>query len=263
MSLIKAICSAEGDVIILKTMVPMTGAVEDWLNQLVVEIRFTMIDLTSACAKFDQFNENQITVYPVQALCTAKAISFTRQTEKAINSMGLQALQKNIKDEIAKYSSAEFVSLDSLCQLKIKSLLLDLVHYAAILDGLIKEGVTSLTDWLWLQQLKFYINQNQIVVIKMVYAEFEYSYEYLGNPNKLVNTSLTHNCYLTLTQAMQLGMGGNPFGPAGTGKTECVKSLGSMFGRLVLVFNCSEVRLYQKIKQYLSTFIFRMLIRLQ
>ncbi|XP_067623201.1 cytoplasmic dynein 2 heavy chain 1-like [Eurosta solidaginis] len=39
---------------------------------------------------------------------------------------------------------------------------------------------------------------------------------------------------------MQMGLGGNPFGPAGTGKTECVKALGSMLGRLVLVFNCDE-----------------------
>jgi dynein heavy chain 2 len=39
---------------------------------------------------------------------------------------------------------------------------------------------------------------------------------------------------------MYLGLGGNPFGPAGTGKTECVKSLGAMLGRMVLVFNCNE-----------------------
>jgi hypothetical protein len=75
----------------------------------------------------------------------------------------------------------------------------------------------------------------------MVNAEFEYSYEFLGNYNKLVYTTLTHDCYLTLTQGMYLGLGANPFGPAGTGKTECVKSLGAMLGRMVLVFNCNEV----------------------
>ena len=40
---------------------------------------------------------------------------------------------------------------------------------------------------------------------------------------------------------MGLGLGGNPYGPAGTGKTESVKALGGLFGRQVLVFNCDEV----------------------
>lgn len=43
-----------------------------------------------------------------------------------------------------------------------------------------------------------------------------------------------------MTQALQARLGGSPFGPAGTGKTESVKALGNQLGRFVLVFNCDE-----------------------
>ena len=39
---------------------------------------------------------------------------------------------------------------------------------------------------------------------------------------------------------MHLSYGGNPYGPAGTGKIESVKVLGACLGRQVLVFNCDE-----------------------
>lgn len=48
-----------------------------------------------------------------------------------------------------------------------------------------------------------------------------------------VSCCVTLRCFLTLTQALALGYGGNPYGPAGTGKTESVKALGAALGRQV------------------------------
>ena len=78
------------------------------------------------------------------------------------------------------------------------------------------------------------------LMIQMSNSQFHYGFEYLGIGEKLVQTPLTDKCYLTLTQALHLRMGGSPFGPAGTGKTESVKALGCQLGRFVLVFNCDE-----------------------
>jgi hypothetical protein len=71
--------------------------------------------------------------------------------------------------------------------------------------------------------------ENFGVCVCMVNAEFEYTWEYQGNASKLVRTPLTDKCFLTLTQGMALGLGGNPYGPAGTGKTESVKALGQVW----------------------------------
>lgn len=130
--------------------------------------------------------------------------------------MNLQTHLKTIKNEIVYYTTNIPKDVDDLTKIKVRSILLDLVHQATIVQQLIDENVTNVLDWGWVQQMKFFLNANtKMVTVKMVSAEFEYSYEYLGNVNRLVDTKLTHNCYLTLTQAMQLGLGGNPFGPAG------------------------------------------------
>ncbi|KAL3906894.1 MAG: hypothetical protein SGPRY_010376, partial [Prymnesium sp.] len=176
---------------------------------------------------------------PWQVLCLGESVSFTRDAENAMarGKQGVSALKMELVKRLQDYTSYD--TDDKLLQLKVKALLLDLIHNMDVCDQLVAAGTSSPAEWAWRKQLR-QAAEGETVVMRMVASQFEYTYEYQGNAPKLVHTPLTDKCYLTLTQAMFMGYGGNPYGPAGTGKTESVKALGAAFGRQVLVFNCDE-----------------------
>ncbi|MGH0147735.1 UNVERIFIED_CONTAM: hypothetical protein FKN15_039853 [Acipenser sinensis] len=108
--------------------------------------------------------------------------------------------------------------------------------------------VTNGQAFAWLSQLRHIWDENQRhCYVNICDAQFQYSYEYLGNTPRLVITPLTDRCYITLTQSLHLTMSGAPSGPAGTGKTETTKDLGRSLGIMVYVFNCSEQMDYKSI----------------
>lgn len=65
-------------------------------------------------------------------------------------------------------------------------------------------------------------------------------------------TPLTDKCFLTLTSALSKMFGGNPLGPAGTGKSESVKDLAKSFGIGCYIFNCSEGLNEQSISKFFA-----------
>lgn len=232
--MINAIISSAGEVVTLERPVGISERVEDWLEQLAGEMKTTLASLAIRCLDADL----DIEKYPSQILCISEMIKFTARVEKAFQNNSLSDVSETLRQLLAQYTSYD-LSTQPLLNVKVKALVLDLVHNMEVVRQLQQSKVRSKDDWMWRKQLRYEMVGKR-VMIRMSDAQFAYTYEYQGNAPKLVHTALTDRCYLTLTQGIHMGFGGNPYGPAGTGKTESVKALGNAFGRQVLVFNCDE-----------------------
>ncbi|CAF0769940.1 unnamed protein product [Adineta steineri] len=241
---ILAMCSLDGEHVPLTKKIHITTSVEEWLKELSKEMINTLQQLLINALQESKKQLGQIPIekYPSQISCLAESIIFTERCEEAIKNGQLDKFYTNIQQVLEKYTTVD-VNTDSIegvvTDLKYKALIMDTVHNMDVVQQLRDARIKNNYDWLWQKQLRFYLENNK-AIIRMVDAQFNYTYEYQGNAQKLVHTPLTDKCYLTLTQGMHMGFGGNPYGPAGTGKTESVKALGSTFGRQVLVFNCDE-----------------------
>ncbi|XP_011502016.1 PREDICTED: cytoplasmic dynein 2 heavy chain 1 [Ceratosolen solmsi marchali] len=235
---ITSIVSPQGEKLRLIDKISLTETFPKWLLTLEESMRNALQQNLNTCL-LEQIPN--IASYPTQILLLCERIRFTQKCEIAIedNVRGLTDLLKFLEKQRVRYKGLEDPG-DELMSLKVKNLLLETVHHIHIVENLL--NVISDKEklwWNWNRQLRTYKNGGGAAV-RCAKAEFPYCFEYQGAAVNLVRSPLTEKCYLALTQAMKLGLGGSPTGPAGTGKTESVKALGGILGRRVLVFNCDE-----------------------
>ncbi|KNE55585.1 hypothetical protein AMAG_01476 [Allomyces macrogynus ATCC 38327] len=209
---VKGISSSRGEYVPLLAPITITSSVDEWLSALSSGIQETLAALLKECLHAPVGGK----AYPEQITDLVYRIQMTARIEQAIRDGTLAAVQASL--DSSSYES---------------------IYFQRVIKELVAQRVTSTDDFLWLRVLRYYYKDGACLV-RCFEAEFAYSFEYQGNPSKLVQTPLTDTCFATLMQAMSEGLGGCLYGPAGTGKTESVKSLGYLLGRQVLVFNCDE-----------------------
>lgn len=236
--------------------------INEWLSLVEKQMRFTLASLLAqAVQDIKQFRDGKIDPqkymewcdkYQAQIVVLAAQILWSEDVEAALqqasesnNSKPMQRVLGNVESTLNVLADSVLQEQPPLRRRKLEHLINEFVHKRTVTRRLITNGVTSPKSFQWLCEMRFYFDPRQTEVLQqltihMANARFFYGFEYLGVQDRLVQTPLTDRCYLTMTQALESRLGGSPFGPAGTGKTESVKALGNQLGRFVLVFNCDE-----------------------
>eukprot|EP00163_Fabomonas_tropica_P031151 TRINITY_DN730_c1_g2_i2.p1 TRINITY_DN730_c1_g2~~TRINITY_DN730_c1_g2_i2.p1 ORF type:complete len:4514 (+),score=1634.66 TRINITY_DN730_c1_g2_i2:234-13775(+) len=245
--------SQEGEYVEFCEQVLLHGAVETWLNKVVDVMRRSLhAILEEAVREYgDMPREEWLTKYPAQLVLVASQIWWT--SEVTYNFDQLEAGNENALKEYNKKQDVQLKKLIEMIQGnldrnergKVMNLVTLDVHALDVVAGLVRDKIDNPAAFGWVKQLRLswepeHEGEKETCLVRIADAEFTYQYEYLGNAPRLVITPLTDRCYITLTQALRLIMGGAPAGPAGTGKTETTKDLGRGLGLRVYVFNCSE-----------------------
>ncbi|KDN53572.1 putative cytoplasmic dynein heavy chain 1 [Tilletiaria anomala UBC 951] len=257
---LRAMASREGETVRFKSPILLKDytKVNDWLAKIESEMRVSLsYKLSQAYEDLQTFYSAEeglspekfldwIDVYPAQLVVLTVQIIWTTLVEQTLKAgRALEEPLNIVLRGLDMLADTVLTDVPMLKRRKCEHLITELVHQRDVIRLLMAQQVQDEKDFAWLYQMRFYIDSSitdplDRLTVQMAQSVFPYGYEYLGVPDRLVQTPLTDRCYLTLTQALNFQLGGAPFGPAGTGKTESVKALGVQLGMFVLVFCCDE-----------------------
>ncbi|BBN19721.1 hypothetical protein Mp_8g13060 [Marchantia polymorpha subsp. ruderalis] len=247
---IYAMISGEGERVGLGKNLKARGNVENWLTSVEQNMVSSLRRLAKAAVQdYDKRPRPQWTLlHAAQLVVMTSQIYWSKMVEDALKGGGEKSVETLLVESL-NLCISQLEALSVLVRGELKSLQRKIlcalitidVHARDILDDMIREKIFKSTEFGWQMQLRYYWDDElEDSTIRQTNARFTYAYEYLGAQPRLVITPLTDRCYMTLTGALHLKLGGAPAGPAGTGKTETTKDLAKALGIQCVVFNCGD-----------------------
>jgi dynein heavy chain len=269
------IISKDGEIVPWQQDLTLEGAVEYYLTALEAHIRLQLLLIleqarnTADNWEVDRPREFWLEDYCAQLALVVTQILWTEETNRVFEELesGSETAMKDYKrvcdDRIEKLIKRVQTDLNKEVRVKIITIITIDVHARDVIDFFVQRRLTDASAFAWQSQLRFHWalcppgadlvsftpEEMKTCVIRICDCVTIYLYEYIGNCGRLVITPLTDRCYITLTQALNLNLGGAPAGPAGTGKTETTKDLSRAIGLPIVVFNCSDQMTYLTMAQ--------------
>ncbi|XP_008181522.3 dynein heavy chain 2, axonemal [Acyrthosiphon pisum] len=228
------------------------GPAEIWLNSIEDAMRNCLKQILKqvklSLTKNLKTRDKWILEWPGQLCIAASQIQWTADCTRSLvqsrhlkHKYPLKKMYKKQKNILTKLSKVVRSDLSSTERLKVVALIVIEIHGRDVVEYMYKSNCMDVSAFEWMSQLRFYCDKkSNDIVIRQTNTKQLYGYEYLGNSGRLVITPLTDRCYITLTTAMHMHLGGNLNGSTYTGKTETIKDLGKHLAQFVIVVNCSK-----------------------
>ncbi|XP_050953838.1 dynein axonemal heavy chain 3 [Labeo rohita] len=251
---ITGMISSEKEIVpLIETICPAKakGMVEKWLLQVENTMLMSIRDVIKrGMEQYSEMPRNKwVLLWPGQVVICASCIYWTSEVSDAIQNNTLSAYVEQSNAQIADIVELVRGKLPGGARMTLGALIVIDVHARDVVCKLAQDGVSSLNDFQWISQLRYFWEDGE-VMLRMITTVIRYGYEYLGNSPRLVITPLTDRCYRTLMGALKLNLGGAPEGPAGTGKTETTKDLAKALAKQCVVFNCSDGLDYKAMSKF-------------
>ncbi len=200
-----------------------------YLDKLEKHIRLVLRDMLEVARtnadnwELDNPREEWLQHYCAQIALVASQIIWTDEVSRAFEELegGSENAMKDYKrvcdDRIEKLILQVQKPLSKDLRNKIITLITIDVHARDVVEKFVTMKLMEGSAFAWQSQLRFYWVQKpnedkKTCVIRICDWNTTYMYEYVGNCGRLVITPLTDRCYITLTQALNLILGGAPAG---------------------------------------------------
>jgi dynein heavy chain len=213
--------SAEGESLDFKRPTPIDGRVEEWMGAVEGEMKKSNRTIHKEAVFYYGSLDRLIWLkqYLGMVGVTASQVWWSWEVEdvfrkiKSGNKLAMKKYSKTLGDQLEQLVITVRLDLKSNDRKKINTQIIVDVHARDIVDRFVRDSIMDENEFEWESQLRFYWDRNtDECIVKQCNGVFDYGYEYMGLNGRLVITPLTDRCYLTLTQALSMKLGGAPAG---------------------------------------------------